>query len=76
MKIDPALLAQLGVAVVTMLIAAAGWLTSYLNRKKLDENTALTQKAVDNHADTMDKLNGLGTKVVQVTEVPSLGDTR
>ncbi len=63
MKLDPALLTQLIVAVITMLIAAAGWATSYFNRKKLDQNTALTQKSVDNHEDTMTKLDTLATKV-------------
>lgn len=82
--IDPALLTQLVTAIIavltglgTLCVALASYFKSKANSakldasaQKLDENTKLTQAAVDNHADTITKLDSLATKVVVVTPSP------
>lgn len=47
-NIDPAVLTQLIVAITALLTAIAGALKSWMNGRKLDENTTITKQIASN----------------------------
>jgi hypothetical protein len=58
MKIDPALLTQLIVAVITLLGVMANYLKSRTNGQKLDKNTVITTAAAGQTSDIHEATNG------------------